>query len=240
MVTMKGELFITFMMFPLPQLHHYHQGYWCWLAGWPVLRRPHGHDNWWAGEPVPQSVGCNNGVGVGRYDLLTRRAFAVPATVSLTGQEPLAQSLAGLTALMGVADGCLRYSHTSSTGMGLMVEEALGSEEDRMTLFARHGGGSLGSGKVKAIGLVATLAFSAGAPVVPQVIVVETLFAFQTVVVFAKEPGQGVAYMEMVLDFDETQQFVVGFVRAFEDDLVAVIGRDDHDLIIRQDYLEQI
>ena len=75
---------------------------------------------------------------------------------------------------------------------------------------------------------------------VPQVIVVETLFAFQTVVVFAKEPGQGVAYMEMVLDFDETQQFVVGLVRAFEDDLVAVIGRDDHDLIIRQDYLEQI
>ena len=238
MVAMKGELFITFMMFPLPQLHHYHQGYWCWLAGWPVLRRPHGSDNWWAGEPVPQSVECNNGVG--GYDLLTRRAFAVPATVSLTGQELLAQSLAGLTGLMGVGDGCLRYSHTSSTGMGLMVEEALGSEEDRMTLFARHGGGSLGSGKVKAIGLVATLAFSAGAPVVPQVIVVETLFAFQTVVVFAKEPGQGVAYMEMVLDFDETQQFVVGLLRAFEDDLVAVIGRDDHDLIIRQDYLEQI
>jgi len=42
--------------------------------------------------------------------------------------------------------------------------------------------------------------------------------------------------MEMVLDFDETQQFVVGLVRAFEDDLVAMIGRDDHDLIMRQDY----
>ena len=41
--------------------------------------------------------------------------------------------------------------------------------------------------------------------------------------------------MEMVLDFDETQ-FVVGLVWAFEDDLVAVIGRDDHDLIMRQDY----
>ena len=38
--------------------------------------------------------------------------------------------------------------------------------------------------------------------------------------------------MVMVLDFDETQQFVVGLVRAFQDDLVAVIGRDDHNLVL--------
>ena len=31
---------------------------------------------------------------------------------------------------------------------------------------------------------------------------------------------------------DKAQQFVVGLGRAFEDDLVAVIGGDDHDLVL--------
>lgn len=78
----------------------------------------------------------------------------------------MAQSLAGWAALMGAADGRLRYSHTSSTGTGLMVKKALGSKEEAMALFTRESGGSSGSGKVNAVGLVAALAFTARASVV--------------------------------------------------------------------------
>lgn len=149
--------------------------------------------------------------------------------MSLDGQEAVAQSLAGLAALIGAADGRLRYG---------MVEEALGSKEGTATGGARESGRSSGSGKVNAIGLVATLAFPAGTQVVPQVITVEALFAFQTVIGFPKKFGQGMAYIVVFSDFDETQQFVVGLVGAFEDDLVAMVGGHDHDLVISQDYLK--
>ena len=67
---------------------------------------------------------------------------------------------------MGAANGRLWYGCSSSTGTGLMVEETLGSNKEAMTIFVRESGGSLGSAKVNAIGLVAALAFTARASVV--------------------------------------------------------------------------
>ena len=101
------------------------------------------------------------------HPFFTRRAFAVPAFVSLDALEAMAQHLTVGATLVSTADGHLEGGrHTVRTGMGLMVEEAVGSKEEAMALFARESGGSSGSGKVNAVGLVAAGTFPARASVV--------------------------------------------------------------------------
>ena len=138
------------------------------------------------------------------HPFFTRLAFAVPAFVSLDGLVALAQHLAVGAALVGTADehlGCGR--HTAGTGMGLMVQEAVGAEKEALALLTWDGGRSSRCGKVAAVGLVATGTFPAWATVVLQVVGVKRFFTFEAKVVFSKEATQQMTYMVMVLDFDQ-------------------------------------
>ena len=84
------------------------------------------------------------------------------------------------------------------------------------------------------MGLVAAGTFPAWATVVLQIIGVEGFFTVEAVIDSAKEASQGMTYMVMVLDFDQAEEFVVGLARAFEDDLVTMVGGHHHNLVVGQ------
>ena len=67
-----------------------------------------------------------------------------------------------------------------------------------------------------------------------QIVAVKGFFTVKAKIVFSKEATQGMTYMVMVLDFDQAEQFVVGLARAFEDDLVAMVGGHHHNLVVGQ------
>ena len=76
-------------------------------------------------------------MGVCRHLFFTRRAFAVPAFVSLDGLETMAQHLAVGATLVGAAHRCLgdgRY--TPRTGTSLVVQEAVGAEKEALAVLA--------------------------------------------------------------------------------------------------------
>lgn len=75
------------------------------------------------------------------------------------------------------------------------------------------------------MGLVAAGTFPARATVVLQIIGVEGFFTVEAVRDSAKEAGQGMTYMVMVLDFDQAEEFVLGLAGAFKDYLVAMVGK---------------
>lgn len=102
----------------------------------------------------------------------------------------MAQCLAVGATPVGTAHGHLRGGrHTAGTGMGLVVQEAVGAEKETLAFLAWDGGWSSRGGKVAAMGLVATGTFLAWATVVLQIIAVKGFFTVQSVIDSAKEAG---------------------------------------------------
>ena len=74
-------------------------------------------------------------MSVCRHLFFTRRAFAVPAFVSLYGEVTLAQHLAVGATLVGTAEGCLGNGrYTPRTGMRLVIQEAVGAEKEALAV----------------------------------------------------------------------------------------------------------
>ena len=83
---------------------------------------------------------------------------------------------------------------------------------------------------IDALGLATSATFLALAWVMLYVIVIETGLALDAKVTTSHEAREGVAPMIVFCHFDEDDLFVLG--RSFENDLVVVIHREYHDLII--------